>query len=207
MLLNENMFERTFRMSAESFSHLLWKVTPALTVSEQQSSNSSGEAPVSPSIMLMTALRYLAEGSYLNIRRTVGISAPSYYRVIDLTMGAILAFKELQITFPNSDSEKGVVMEAFKNISSGGVISGCIGCVDGWLCRIKTPTLADAGEIGVARYYSGHYACPGINVQAVCDAHCRFIAFEASFPGSINDAHAFRDTAFTHAVFSHPDNG
>ncbi|ETP11033.1 hypothetical protein F441_13435 [Phytophthora nicotianae CJ01A1] len=50
----------------------------------------------------------------------VGISEPSYYRVIDLTMDAILALEELQITFPNSDSEKEVVMEAFKNISSGG---------------------------------------------------------------------------------------
>ncbi|ETP39159.1 hypothetical protein F442_13366 [Phytophthora nicotianae P10297] len=49
----------------------------------------------------------------------VGISEPSYYRVIDLTMDAILALEELQITFPNSDSEKEVVMEAFKNISSG----------------------------------------------------------------------------------------
>ncbi|ETM97626.1 hypothetical protein PPTG_20071, partial [Phytophthora nicotianae INRA-310] len=113
--------------------------------------------------------------------------APSYYRVIDLTMDAILALEELQITFPNSDSEKEVVMEAFKNISSGG-----------------TPTLADAGEVGVGRYYSGHYACPGINVQAVCDAHCRFIAVDASFPGSTNDARAFRDTGVSRALNNLP---
>ncbi|ETN20484.1 hypothetical protein PPTG_03480 [Phytophthora nicotianae INRA-310] len=37
-------------------------------------------------------------------------------------MDAILALEELQITFPNSDSEKEVVMEAFKNISSGGSV-------------------------------------------------------------------------------------
>ncbi|ETK81312.1 hypothetical protein L915_13187 [Phytophthora nicotianae] len=152
MLLNENMFERTFRMPAENFSHLLRKVTPAFTISERRSTNSSGEAPISPSIMLMATSRYLAGGSYLDIRPMVGISEPSYYRVIDLTMDAILALEELQITFPNSDSEKEVVMEAFKNISSGGIMSGCIGCVDGWLCCIKTPTLADAGEVGVGRY-------------------------------------------------------
>lgn len=34
----------------------------------------------------------------------------------------------------------------------------------------------------------------GINVQAVRDAYCLCIAVDASFPGSTNDARAFRDT-------------
>lgn len=71
MLLNENMFEQTFRMTADSFSYLLGLLTPNIEVNRQQSANSSGEEPISPPLMLMTTLRYLAGGSYLDIRRTV----------------------------------------------------------------------------------------------------------------------------------------
>eukprot|EP00644_Phytophthora_capsici_P002698 jgi/Phyca11/60357/gw1.11.267.1 len=110
MLLNENMFERTFRMTADSFSYLLGLLSPHIDVNRQQSTNSSGEDPISPPIMLMTTLRYLAGGSYLDIRRTVGISKPSYYRAINETMSAILALRELEIVFPESDSDKEVVM-------------------------------------------------------------------------------------------------
>jgi hypothetical protein len=155
-------------------------------------------------MMLMSTLRYLAGGSYLDVRRTVGISSPSYYRVIDATMVAILALQELRIVFPESDSEKEVVMEDFKAISVGGVMNGCIGCVDGWVCVIKSPTAADAGDVGTGRYFNGHYSCPGINVQAVCDAHCRFTAIDASFPGSTNDARAFRDTGVARMLGSLP---
>ncbi|EEY57389.1 uncharacterized protein PITG_11240 [Phytophthora infestans T30-4] len=162
MLLNENMFERTFRVTADSFSCLLGLLTPNIEVNRQQSANSSGKEPISPPLMLMTTLRYLAGGSYLDIRRTVGISGSSYYRVINETMFAILE----------------VVMNDVKAISSSGTISGCV---------------------------VEHYACPGINVQAVCDAHCRFISVDASYPGSTNDARAFRGTAFDHAIYTQPN--
>ncbi|KAG6947855.1 hypothetical protein JG687_00015834 [Phytophthora cactorum] len=139
-------------MSIKSFAHLLDILAPRLEVDERQSSNSSGEEPISPCIMLMATLRYLSGGSYLDIHRTV-----------------------------DSDSEKEVVMADFRAISSGGVMNGCVGCVDGWLCRIKSPSARDAGDVGTGKYFSGHYCCPGINVQGECDAHCRF-------PGSTNDA-------------------
>ncbi|EEY69935.1 uncharacterized protein PITG_06473 [Phytophthora infestans T30-4] len=187
MLLNENMFERTFRMTADSFSYLLGLLTPNIEVNRQQSANSSGEEPISPPLMLMTTLRYLAGGSYLDIRRTVGISGSSYYRVINETMFAILGLRELKIVFPDSESDREVVMNDFKAISSSGIISA-----------------EDAGDVGTGRYYSGHYACPGINVQAVCDAHCRFISVDASYPGSTNDARAFRGTGVARSLKSFP---
>ncbi|EEY52895.1 uncharacterized protein PITG_19354 [Phytophthora infestans T30-4] len=187
MLLNENMFERAFRMTADSFSYLLGLLTPNIEANRQQSANSSGEEPISPPLRLMTTLRYLAGGSYLDIRRTVGISGSSYYRVINETMFAILGLRELKIVFPYSESDREVVMNDFKAISS----------------------TEDAGDVGTGRYYSGHYACPGINVQAVCDAHCRFISVDASYPGSTNDARAFRGTGvartFDHAIYTQPN--
>lgn len=73
-LLNENMFERTFKRSPRSFSHLLGLLSTRLEVDEQQARNYSGEDPISPCIMLMAILRYLAGGSYLDIQQTVDIN-------------------------------------------------------------------------------------------------------------------------------------
>lgn len=66
-LLADNMFERTFLMSAQSFAHLLSLLNPHLEVNEQQATKSSREEPISTCIMLTTTLRYLAGGPYLDI--------------------------------------------------------------------------------------------------------------------------------------------
>ncbi|KAG6948656.1 hypothetical protein JG688_00015003 [Phytophthora aleatoria] len=64
--------------------------------------------------MLIATLRYLTGGSYFDIRRTVGISRPSYCRVVDLTMAAIISQSELQIRFPESGSEKEIIVADFR---------------------------------------------------------------------------------------------
>ena len=45
-----------------------------------------------------------------------------------------------------------------------------------------------------ASYFSGHYYCHGINVQAECDACCRFIFFAVCAPGSSADQVAIERT-------------
>ncbi|KAG6942889.1 hypothetical protein JG688_00017868 [Phytophthora aleatoria] len=102
-------------MSIRSFTHLLDLISPRLEVDERQSSTSSGEEPISPCIILMATLRYLVGGSDLDIRRTVGTSSLSYYRVVDSTMAANISVPKLRIRFP--DSEKEVVMADFRDIS------------------------------------------------------------------------------------------
>ncbi|KAG3110803.1 hypothetical protein PI125_g9690 [Phytophthora idaei] len=99
--------------------------------------------------MLIATLCYLAGGSYFDIRRTVGISRPSYCRVVDLSMTAIISQSELQIRFPESDSEKEIVMADFREKSSGRIISGCVGCVKSNLCRLKTQEM---GELEICQW-------------------------------------------------------
>ena len=62
---------------------------------------------------------------------------------------------------------------------------------DGYLLKIYTPTRAAAGN--VRSYFSGHYQCYGMNVQAVCDSKCRFIFFGVASPGSTNDRQAIKE--------------
>jgi hypothetical protein len=52
-------------------------------------------------------------------------------------------------------------------------LNGYIAALDGWLCRIQIPAAAEA--MNKASCFSGQHQCHSLNVQAACDASCRFI--------------------------------
>jgi len=83
-------------------------------------------------------------------------------------------------------------VRSFKACSSNEVIDGCVACVDGLLLKVKTPASVETGN--VKAYFSGHYQTYGINVQAACDAQCRFVFAALAAPGGANDISAFRKT-------------
>ena len=64
-----------------------------------------------------------------------------------------------------------------------------LGCIDGLLCQIKVPSSNETGH--VKSYFSGHYFCYGVNVQATCDASCRFTSVSVLCPGGANDVRAY----------------
>src|SRR5687767_13992027 len=71
------------------------------------------------------------------------------------------------------------------SISTDSVIEGCIGVMDGYLLSIKAHNSEETGN--VKAYFSGHYHTHGINIQAACDHHCRFISVCAAALGCTAD--------------------
>lgn len=67
-----------------------------------------------------------------------------------------------------------------------GIYYWVVGAIDGWLACIEKPTISNATD-----YYSGHYQCFGLNIQAVCDSNLRFIYFSVAAPGRTNDSRVF----------------
>jgi hypothetical protein len=65
--------------------------------------------------------------------------------------------------------------------------------VDGYLLKIQTPPTKDVGN--VRSYFSGHYQSYGVNVQASCDAHCRFTFIGVAGPGVMPDRDAVGEVA------------
>ena len=65
----------------------------------------------------------------------------------------------------------------------------CVCAVDGWLCRIQVPRYKEVPF--VTGYFSGHYQCYGLNVQAACDSDCTFVYFSVTCPGGSNDSFAY----------------
>lgn len=60
-----------------------------------------------------------------------------------------------------------------------------IGCIDGTHVRIVAPSTDENAYVNRKGFHS-------INVQAVCDHDGRFTNINASWPGSVHDAHIFR---------------
>jgi hypothetical protein len=70
-------------------------------------------------------------------------------------MEAILLCNELAYTFPTGLEDLNTATHGFESISTNGIISGCVACVDGFLLQIQTPTSKETGN--VKAYFSGHY--------------------------------------------------
>ena len=136
------------------------------------------------------------------IRLSAGISVRSFYRIVHLCMDAILLCPDLAFSLPVTATEIADALTAFKAISSKGVIDGCVGCVDGLLMKIQTPSNSEVGN--VKSFFSGHYQTYGINVQAACDAKCRFISVCIAAPGGTNDIAAFRKSPLFQLVQNLP---
>jgi hypothetical protein len=93
---------------------------------------SSGEA-ISCKIMLHCTIRYLAGGSYLDLRQTASISKPSFYYVIWHTITTINNCSSLAVTLPRDSDGLAIVAEGFKSKSTGqGAMNGCIGSLNGF---------------------------------------------------------------------------
>ena len=141
-----------------------------------------------PELCLYACLRYLAGGSYSDIKFFTGISVPSLYRVIWKCIDAINACDELAISFPTTVDEVKEAARGFETISTQRCIWNCVSVIDGYLLRTQTPSKKEVNN--VRSFFSGHYQTHGLNIQAACEHHCRFTFLGVAGPGVMGDRDA-----------------
>ena len=195
-------FYSQYRMGYSSFVKLCLLIDPIVSVDPVYSRNRTGTTEIKTEIVLHCLLRWLAGGSYLDIRLSAGISKASFFACILKCIHEILCCNELAYKFPTTNEEIKQVANDFKRHSTNNVIDGCVGCLDGLLLQIQTPSASETGN--VKAYFSGHYRTYGVNVQAACDSRCRFIYASVAAPGGTNDITAFRKTSLYNLVESLP---
>ena len=196
-LLATEMFTRRFRMPKAHFDYLLNAIRSDITVDDRKSSNSTKGAtlPISPEIVVRCGLDRLAHGtSELILQDLYGISLSSTSRVIELFLDAVdnnTSCPELQVNLPDPTSiveldnmAKRWSMTSTKYL----LLDGFLGALDGWLPRTEKPR----GVTNQSDYFSGHYQCFGLNVQAMCDPDLVFMYYAVAAPGKVNDIRAFR---------------
>jgi hypothetical protein len=188
-------------MTFDSFCKLLDIIQPALLLDEVKSQNASfGKDAITLEIQLHCGLRFLAGGSYQDIHHLACISHASFYCYVWRVCEAIDEHPQLELKIPNTEEGYRAIADGFRDISSRGVIYGCVGALDGWLCTIQTPP---KGRITNPKdYFSGHYHKMGINVQVMCDSHCSFMFVGVMCPGQANNVSAYDGTQLKNWVES-----
>ena len=83
------------------------------------------------------------------------------------------------------------IINAFSKTSDG-ILTGCIGALDGWLVPILCPKLSEVNNPGKYFARKGFYA---LNVQVICDKEKRVTWRSIGQIGSIHDSRAFNITS------------
>jgi hypothetical protein len=138
VMMNQDLplFRRHLRMTYDSFLILLEKIRTHLPAPDQKMADLRGGVII-PELRLYATLRYLAGGSYSDICFFCGIARTSFYKVLWGTIHAIN--KAITVAFPSSPEECAILPSSFEKISYSGVLSNCVGVLDGYLLPIVTP--------------------------------------------------------------------
>jgi hypothetical protein len=147
-------------------------------------------------------IRFLSGRSFHDIRTVASISKPSFYRILWHAIDVLNACHVLDFQLPSTLEELDRLKDGFANKSRDGIMRGCIGALDGFLLRIVAPPANIVGN--VSSFYSGHYCTYGINLQAICDADCRFYFLALAAPGKTGDVKAIAKTSVPNWLESLP---
>ncbi len=124
-------------MRYKSFRKLLSLLSPYLMVDAKQGSRCNhGMGHASPELILHCLLWYLAGGSHHDIQVLAGIAKSTFFACVHQGIDAVSKCPELALHFPTELSELKEVAIEFQGKSSFGLLDGCVGALDGWLCRI-----------------------------------------------------------------------
>ena len=201
---HEHAFDRTYRMSVTAFYRLLDLLRDDLmTMNESQHGGYHDTDAVEPELIMAIGIRWLAGGSYVDIRHVYGCSVASVFRFRDLFMEAVLNCNELDIVFPDTDEELYSTESKFSDKSSERTMVGCVGAIDGLFVKVHRPSMKECGYNPQA-YFSGHYMAHGLNIQAICDSDRCFTFFGVVAPGKASDQVAFERTSIHEQIMALP---
>jgi DDE superfamily endonuclease len=203
-LQHEHAFNRTYRMSFTAFCKLLDLLRDDLmTMTDSQHGGYHDTDAVEPELIMAIGIRWLAGGSYVDIRHVYGCSVASVFRFRDMFMQAVLNCNELDIVFPDTDEDLKSTESKFAEKSSERIMIGCVGAIDGLFVKVCRPSMKACGSNPQA-YFSGHYMAHGLNIQAICDSDRCFTFFGVVAPGKTSDQVAFERTSIHKRIMALP---
>ena len=218
--LTDRQFRRYFRMSRECFAYLCNMIESnvgeevfkseeylnALRTSNKdedkvkaQTMNAHDQSTggfISGEVKLAITLRLLAGDSYLDLSLLYE-TGPSYaYDIFhDVVENWILDDRLIKINgikyVSDEDRLEKVALHFARH--SKGLLSGCIGAIDGWIVKIKKPTLRD-GITNPGSFFSrkGYF---GLNVVAIVDKQKRVLYRVIRSRGAEHDSTAFKNSS------------
>ena len=196
--LRHGEFERRYRMSETKFKFLLEQCAEHSEFFQECGPEKRrlhrccyGCDPIDVRHKLGAALRWLAGGSYLDVRLVHGMSREELYACVWQTVDAINASSEMKLEFPwHNDIKLQELERGFAGLCNG-KLRGCVFAIDGFCVRIISPS----GVLNPRDYWhrKGFYA---FVVQAVVDSSGKFRCVSLKAVGSTHDSLAFKMSKF-----------
>ena len=136
--------------------------------------------------------RITTEIAYLDITVSHGIAKTDLYCSIWAVVHATNVCTMRQFNFPTTLSECESISNEFSYRSKAGFLN-FIGCIDGMLVWTEKPSKKECVEVGAdeGRFYCGWKGKFGLNLQAICNAQCRFTYISLQHPTLASDYLAF----------------
>jgi len=132
---------------------------------------------------VLMALQYFATGDFQNVVGDVlHISQSSVSRSIHCVAIALCILCNDFIYFPEDLDE---VKSEFKEIAN---MESIVGAVNGIHIQIKRPVHYEEVFLNQREYHS-------LFVQGICDAHCKFLAVDATKPGSTHKSRVLKESS------------
>ena len=122
-------------MEYRSFTELCTIISAKILVNDKMAQVKTGKEGITVETMLHCLLRWLAGGSYIDIRLSAGISPAYFYTSVYKHMDAILDSEELAYKFPSTAKELEEAAQGFELLSTQAAIKGCVACLDGYLLQ------------------------------------------------------------------------
>ncbi|KAM4016591.1 uncharacterized protein ACNLHF_002859 isoform 1-T3 [Anomaloglossus baeobatrachus] len=179
---NPQDFHNFLRMSEESFSLLLERVTPII-----QRKNTAMRAAIPADERLAVTLRFLATGRSLqDLHFSSAISRSLLSVLIPETCRAIFHSLRNYIEFPKTVEEWQKIATDFEHLWQ---FPNCGGALDGKHVRITQPLNSGSYFYNYKGYFS-------INLMALVNANYEFIAVDVGMNGRVSDGGVLEHTGF-----------
>ena len=148
--------------------------------------------PVTTSVRLACALRYIAGGSPYDIMSVYGVSHTIVLDSVWCVVDAVNQLPNFHIEYPRSRAEQMKIAKGFEETSDVG-FPNCAGCIDGLLIWTHKPSEEDAKKAGVGRkkFLCGRKGKFGLNCQAISDVRGRILDISIVYGGASSDCLAF----------------
>ena len=192
--LTDRQFKTRYRLGKKAFSTLVDKIRPKLALPRRR-----GPRPMSAELLLSMALRWLAGGNYLDIADMHGVHRATFYGALWRTLQAINEVETLN--FPSRDNARRVEISNGFLRNNHDSLAGCVGAIDGIAVRIRKPALIDDACPMTFYNRKGFFA---VNVQAICDADCKFTWASCVSRGSTHDSTAWAFSSLYKQLLAKP---
>jgi hypothetical protein len=191
--LGPHYVRRAYRMESDSFWKLCRLLRPFVVKASSKKFRSGAKNGLIPTpTKISVALRYFAGGSPYDISVVHGISHTDVFRCVWTVVDAVNACPEFAFGYPSDHSEQQKIADGFAAVSRG-IFNCCAGAIDGilvWMER-PSPKHCELSGCGAKKFFCGRKKKFGLNMQATCDHHKRFLDIYLKHPASTSDYLSF----------------